>query len=300
VPEYPELPPIATQPLSVVLLVHNAEAHLDPVVAGWLTYLDGLNRDYEVLLIDDGSTDRSVEITSELAGKHSRIKLLRQVTPQGEGAALRAAIAEARQPLLFYTPCDPRYRPADLNRLLVEPQPRGEELPPAPLIDTVHLTTGYHAGQAVPLLWRGLGLLWRLVSWIVLSAAPAPLPGWLGWRLHLARVPVRILFGVRNRDITCPFRLLRRDILVRMALQSRGPFVHTEILAKAAFLSLLVSEDVALGDRQNPVLPRALPGGFGLFVRELWHLFRHPEFGSIAPSNPAPPTPNTPIPSSGT
>jgi glycosyltransferase involved in cell wall biosynthesis len=286
VPEHPDLPPIAAEPLSVILVTQDGEAHLDAVASAWLAYLAGLNREHELLIVDDGSRDRTAEIAAELARKHAQVKLLRHATPQGEGAALRTAAAEAHHPLLFYTLCDPRYQPADLNRLLVEPQPRGDDLPPAPLIDLVHLTTGYHAGWPVPVAWRALGFLWRVVCWIILSAAPARMPGWLGWRLHLARVPVRICFGVRNRDVTCPFRLLRRDILGRMALQSSGPFVHAEILAKAAFLQLLVSEDMPLGDREHPVVPRELPGGLRQFFRELWHLFRHPQFGSAKRQEP--------------
>ena len=60
-PLLPPLPPIADQPLSVVLLAHNEEAQLETVVNEWLTFLNGLGRDYEVLLVDEGSTDGTVQ-----------------------------------------------------------------------------------------------------------------------------------------------------------------------------------------------------------------------------------------------
>ena len=119
-PEFPPLPPIATQPLSVVLLAHNAAAHLEAVVTDWCTYLNGLDRDYELLLVDDGSTDKTAALAAGLAERSPRLRLLRHDKHQGEGAALRTGLAQARHPLLFYTLCDPRYRPAHLNRLLVE------------------------------------------------------------------------------------------------------------------------------------------------------------------------------------
>jgi hypothetical protein len=79
-----------------------------------------------------------------------------------------------------------------------------------------------------------------------------PLPGWLGWKRHLGRLLVRVFFGVRNQDVGCPFRLIRREIFARMPIQSKGTFVRAELLAKANFLGCLLGEEVPLGDRQRP------------------------------------------------
>jgi glycosyltransferase involved in cell wall biosynthesis len=263
----------------VVLLAYNAAAHLEDVVTDWTTYLDGLQRDYEVLLVNDGSTDQTAALAARLAQKSPRLHLLHHGSHQGEGAALRTAVARACKPLLFYTLCDPRYRPAYLNRLLVEVQQREGEEKAKPLIDVVHVTTGYHAGRPVPWPWRLLGLGWRLLCWGLFNAAPDPLPGWLGFRRHLARLSVRLLFAVRNQDVTCPLRLLRREILARIPLQSDGPFVHAEILAKANFLGHLVSEDIPLGDRQAPVAPPEGRCNSRQFRRDFWRLFWRPDFG---------------------
>src|SRR5215217_3169192 len=106
-PEPPPLPPIAAEPLSVVLLAHDDAAHLRPVVDGWVAYLAGLGRDYELILVDDGSPDGTGELTADLAGRHPRLRVLRHDGPRGEGAALRTALAAARHPLLVYTLCHP-------------------------------------------------------------------------------------------------------------------------------------------------------------------------------------------------
>src|SRR5262249_46653834 len=148
---------------------------------------------------------------------------LRHGERRGDGAALRTALGTARYPLLFYTACDPRYRPADLRRLLKE-------------IDRVHLVSGYRAGRPVPRFWRWVGAVRRGRGRVVLAHAAPPLPGWLGWKRHFGRLLVRMFFGVRNQDVTCPFRLVRRSIFGRIPLQSDGGFVHVEILAKANFL----------------------------------------------------------------
>ncbi len=216
--------------------------------------------------------------------------MLRHDKPQGEGASLRTGLARARHPLLFYAPCEPRYRPGYLNRLLVEPLAMPEGGEPRPVIDTVHLTTGYHAGVPTPLPWRIAWLLFRFVCRVLFNAAPQTPPGWLGWDRICSWFVCRIVFGIRNRDVTCPVRLLRREILQRMPLQSDGCFVHAEILAKANFLTLLLSEDLPLGDREanaehrpegTPPPSRSEPAR--QMWRDGWRVFWSPEFGPVQP-----------------
>ncbi len=147
------------------------------------------------------------------------------------------------------------------------------------MIDSVHLTTAYHAGVPIPWPWRIAGFLTRIVCRVLFNAAPAPLPGWLGWRRWGTWLVCRILFGIRNRDVTCPVRLLRREILQNLPLQSDGCFVHAEILAKANFLTLLLSDDVPLGDRQNPIPPLPAAEPPGQMANDVRRLFWRPDLG---------------------
>jgi glycosyltransferase involved in cell wall biosynthesis len=271
-PELPPLPPIATTPLSVVLLAHNNAAHLETVVADWVTFLNGLDRDYELLLVDDGSTDRTAELATALSEKFQRVRVLRHPAHKGEGASLRTAFAVARHPLVAYAPCDPLYQPADLKRLLQA-------------MDPVHLISGYRAGRPVPRAWRMAGALLRGFSRWVLSHPLTPLPGWLGWKGHAGQWLVRVLFGVRNRDVLCPFRLLRKEILARIPLQSDGPFAHVEILAKSNFLGHILGEEIPLGDRNRPV-PAEPRGTIGQYFREGYRVFSHPDFGPVTVAAP--------------
>jgi hypothetical protein len=263
-PAPPPLPPIATQPLSVVLLPSDAKAPPEAVVADWVTFLNGLDRDYELLVVPAGEGRDGGAAGGSLRG-FQRVRVLRPPGRRGEGAALRAALAEARFPLIAYAPCDPRYRPGDLKRLMQD-------------IDQVHLVSGYRAGRAVPAFWRAVGAACRAASRVVFSHPLTPLPGWLGWKGHAGQWLVRALFGVRNRDVLCPFRLLRREILARIPIQSDGPFAHVEILAKANFLGHVLGEDVPLGDRQHPV-PAEPRAGFRQYLREGHRLLSHPDFG---------------------
>lgn len=265
-PELPNLPPIADAALSVVLLARDDADHLEAVVGRWVEFLNGLGREYELILVEDGSRDGSAQCVEATAQRHPNLRVVQHPYPAGAGVALAAGLGAARFPLVCYVRCEPRYQPADLRKLLQE-------------IDKVHLVSGYRAGQPMPRGWRLLGTIYRAASKVVLGSAPARLPGWLGWRRHLGRLLVRILFGVRCHDVACPYRLLRRDILARMPVQSVGSFAHVELLAKANFLGHLLAEEVPLGDRQRPVRPEESREPFRLARADFWRLLKHPDFG---------------------
>jgi glycosyltransferase involved in cell wall biosynthesis len=275
-PELPTLPPIAAAPLSVVLLARDDAARLEGVTASWVTYLNGLGREFELILVEDGSRDGSAERVAELAARHPHLRVLRHEFPRGEGAALATGLAAAKHPLVAYCRCEPRYQPSDLRKLLRE-------------IDKVHLVSGYRAGRAAPLVVHMAALLYGVFYRIVFSHAPLPAPGWLGWKRLLGRWLVRAFFGVRSRDIASPYRLLRRDILARIPLQSRGSFAHVELLAKANFLGHLIAEEVPLGDRQHSVFPeeRRRERLRDVFA-DARRVFSHPDFGPAHLEKPEP------------
>ena len=218
------------------------------------------------MLVDDGSADGTAERAEVLREKLPRLEVLRRSFAAGLVAALRTALEAAKLPLFFYTLCDPRYRPDDLPRLFQT-------------IDPVHLVTGYRAGRPVPTPWRVLGAIARVFCRVVFSAAPSPLPGWLGRKGHNARLLAPLLFGVRNRDVLCPYRLMRRAIFDRIPLQSDGPFVHVEVLAKANFLGCIIAEDVPLGDPGRPVNAEARDGPGEGFLKDCRRVFNRPDFG---------------------
>jgi hypothetical protein len=230
------------------------------------------------LLIDDALFDRS----QELANRHPGIRVLRDPVRRGVGAALRLGIAEAKHPLLFYAPCDNRYRPKDLYLLLDQ-------------IDKTHVVTGHRVGRKVPLLLRILGLAWRCLFRVLFGLPLEPLPGWLGWRDHARNLLVRIFLGVQLHDAQCEFRLFRRSVFRRIPIQSDGQFAHVEILAKANFLTAVMS-DVPVS--YNPL---SSPPSWW---KDAWRVFAHPDFGpAVLPPEPTitqpcdgPPQPAVPQP----
>lgn len=195
-----------------------------------------------------------------MATRHPSVTILQ--SPPGIGAALRTGLGAVQHPLVFYSTADRSYRPADLKTLLDE-------------IDKVDLVSGYRASQPVPLLWRGLGMVTRFLARWLFGLHLEPLPGWLGPGNHAFAWVARLLFGVRVRDPGSEFKLFRRSVFARIPIQSDGPLVHTEILAKANFLSCLMAEGLVSYRAGTPPGPGALGRGF----RELRRLLSQPDFG---------------------
>jgi glycosyltransferase involved in cell wall biosynthesis len=275
-PELPPLPPIAGRPLSVVLLARDAAGHVEAVVSGWAEYLDRLGREYELIVVDAASTDTTADLLEALLARLPRLLVVR-AKGRGDGAALRPALTVARHPLLFYTFCEPAYRPADLGRLLDKRLPPKDE----PEIDQVHLMTGYRAGRRVPWPLRVVGWLWRLFCRVAFSYPPDRLPGWLGLRRHAGRQLARALFAVRYQDVACPFRLVRREVFARIPIQSDGPFAHVEVLAKANFLGCILSPDeLPLDVTPGPA------GDVRGVLADGWRVLTRPTFGPVVPQDP--------------
>src|SRR5258708_1714190 len=93
------LPPIATEPLSVVLLAHNASAHVEEVLADWLAFLDARGGEGELVLVDDASTDDTASRAAAVATTQPRLRVLGGGSARGAGATLRRGIEAATRPL---------------------------------------------------------------------------------------------------------------------------------------------------------------------------------------------------------
>jgi glycosyltransferase involved in cell wall biosynthesis len=234
-----ERPPIATSPISLVVPVHNAAGYLESTVDGWAAFLGGLDREWDILIVDDGSADGTGPAAEALARRHSQIRFLRHETCRGLGAALRTGIEAARLPLLAYVHGVQQYQPADLGRLLKD-------------IDRVDLMAGYRIFQA------------------------GEAPRW--WPEHAYRWLLRLLFGLRMRDPGCWFLLARRAIFGRIPIQSDGFFAHAEILAKANFLGCWMNEAPVAWTAGAPDPTAGYQLGRATWA-ELRHVFSRPNFG---------------------
>jgi len=272
-PEPPKRPAIQTAALSLVLPVYNAGADLDALLAPWVEFLERRQRPYEVLLVNDGSSDDTATRADELAQKVPTLRVQHHAAPRGFGAALRTGFQAAQYPLLAYAPCDRQYQAADLKRFL-------------DLIDPVDLVVGYRLSQVVPGWLRTLYGVWRLGGRVLFGLPLEQLPCWLGWSGLLRRRLIRLVFGVRVHDIGCLFALYRHEVLERFSLQSDSSFAHVEILAKANFTNCWIGE--APVHHQPPPASVALAQPPERRGHEAWRLLNQPLFGKTAEKTETP------------
>ena len=154
--------------------------------------------DYEIILVDDGSEDRTRRVVDELAARLAAVRVVRHETNRGYGAALRSGFDAARKQFIFYTDGDAQYDPSELSILL-------ERM--APGIDVVN---GFKVKRNDP--W------YRVVV------------GWL--YQHFAR----ILFQLPISDVDCDFRLIRRETLERIQLRQDSGVICLELVKKLSVI----------------------------------------------------------------
>src|SRR5260370_30579426 len=112
-----ELPPIQSEPISAVMLIHNDRPALQSSLEAWISILNDLKRDYEILLVDDASADGSLDLAQNLAEKNARVRVLRHESHVGFGACLRTGLAAAPVPPLLISSSRGSYAPAELPPL---------------------------------------------------------------------------------------------------------------------------------------------------------------------------------------
>src|SRR5262245_30659198 len=92
--------------VTVVLPAHNAAAALDKVLPAWGAVLSGLNRSFEIVVVNDGSSDNTAAILEQRAANVPHLRVLNHPNRWGFGACLRSALAVAKNPLFMYAGVD--------------------------------------------------------------------------------------------------------------------------------------------------------------------------------------------------
>jgi glycosyltransferase involved in cell wall biosynthesis len=156
--------------------------------------LEALTDDFEVIVVENGSTDHTVEILEELARRYERLRVLSHREPLGYGGALRVGFANATKELIFYTDGDAQYDPRELRHLL-----------PA-LLDSVDIVNGWKLDRSDPVIRIIIGRLYNR--------------------------GVKTLFGLRLRDVDCDFRLIRRSVFDVVDLESDSGTICLEFVKK--------------------------------------------------------------------
>ncbi|MCA9729655.1 MAG: glycosyltransferase family 2 protein, partial [Candidatus Eisenbacteria bacterium] len=170
------------------------EGNIEEAVHRALQILPRFADQFEVIVVDDGSKDRTPEMADRLAAAHPEVRVVHHPKNRGYGGALRSGIAAARHPWIFYTDGDNQFDLGEIALLL-------------PLRHDLDIVTGYRLARRDP-AYR------KLNAW-------------------LFNTLVHALFRVHLRDIDCAFKLYRASIFDGMELRSTGAPIDLEILARA-------------------------------------------------------------------
>jgi glycosyltransferase involved in cell wall biosynthesis len=269
--------------VTVVIPSHNMADRLNTLVPAWASYLEQSSRPFEVIVVDDGSTDATGEVLAKLTQRYRTVKAQRHAEKLGFGASLRTALAQTHTPLFFYTSLDYPYMPSDLRPLLERIELKDEILHKQP-----DLISGCRTGLTPPTFMRWGALAWKIFCRIVAGLPISEPTAWHGWSEWWFSTRVQWVFGVPLADVNSCFKLFRTDFLRSFPIQSDGDFVHTELAAKATFLTSIMDE-VPLTPKPDPIPP------LGPVSADRRRLFSNPEFRYPPPQPPSPPQPSSAV-----
>jgi glycosyltransferase involved in cell wall biosynthesis len=189
--------------LSIILPCYdeaeNVERAIDEATAAGELVADA----HEVLVVDDGSRDPTLQLAKARASADPRVRVLVHEDNRGYGAAVRTGLAAARLEWLFLTDADLQFDMTELVRFV-------------PLAASGDIVAGYRAHRADP-------------PHRVINAA--------AWNFLVRRV-----FDVPLRDVDCAFKLMRREVVQPLALTADGAMVSTEIITRAVGAGARVAE----------------------------------------------------------
>jgi glycosyltransferase involved in cell wall biosynthesis len=197
--------PPASPSLSIFFPAYNDSGTIASLVIRAVQVAGTLTSDYEVIVIDDGSQDDTPRILDELARVYpEHVRIIHHEKNRGYGGALRSGFAAATKDLVFYTDGDAQYDPGEVTVLWEQ------------MTDGVDWVNGWKISRADPL-----------------------------HRIIIGRVyhhTVKLLFGLKVRDVDCDFRLMRRRIFDVVRLEKNSGVICLEMMKKFQDAGFRVAE----------------------------------------------------------
>ena len=180
--------------LSVFFPAYNDRGTIASMVIRAVQAASELTPDFEVIVVNDGSSDATAEIADELVRTYPNVRVVHHSANRGYGGALQTGFRSATKDLIFYTDGDAQYDPAEVAVLWAQMRPG------------VDLVNGYKISRSDPFHRIVIGRLYH----------------------HI----VSVLFGLTVRDVDCDFRLMRRSIFERINLEKTSGIICVELMKK--------------------------------------------------------------------
>lgn len=183
--------------VSLVIPMYNEELNIEHAVAAAVESLQKYSDDYEIIIVDDASTDDSPQLAAKLARENPRITVITHTLNQKLGATLRSGFAATTKELIFYMDADIPFDPEVLGNAIRAMHVTGADM----IAAYRHDRTMEGARRAVYTL---------LYNWLI-----------------------GVLFGWPHRDINFSFKLMKRKVLESIELKSEGSLIDAELVVKA-------------------------------------------------------------------
>lgn len=180
--------------LSVFFPCFNEEANIERVTLAALDACREITSDFEIIIVDDGSTDRTGEIADRLAAEHDCVRVVHNRPNRGYGGALQTGFLAATKKWVFYTDGDGQFDFREIPKLLS-------------MLDRCDIVSAYRINRQESVVRRFNAWCWT-------------------------RLCNRLL-GTRLRDIDCAFKIYPRKLFDEIKMRSLGALIDAEILAKA-------------------------------------------------------------------
>lgn len=179
--------------LTVFFPAHNEEANIGPLVERTHETLSGVINDFEILAINDGSTDRTREVLDDLEKRIPQFRGVHHEKNQGYGGAVQTGFRSATKDLIFFSDGDGQFDIREIHLFLDK-------------IDDYDAVLGYRKDRQDPLHRKIFAKCWGML--------------------------IRILLGIRLRDLDCAFKMFRREAVQSITFETKGAMITAELLAK--------------------------------------------------------------------
>jgi glycosyltransferase involved in cell wall biosynthesis len=194
----------ARQSFSIFYPCYNEEANVERTTRAAVEAMTKLGfEDYEIIIVNDGSKDRTGEIADRLAAEIPRVRAVHNKPNRGYGGALARGFREATKDFIFYTDGDGQFDFTEIEKLL-------------PLLDQYDIVSAYRMDRKDPFMRKINAFCWgKLVS---------------------------LIFWMRIRDIDGAFKIYPRKFIDEIDMLSTGALIDTEMLARAKRLGYSVGQ----------------------------------------------------------
>jgi glycosyltransferase involved in cell wall biosynthesis len=189
--------PIRKPTISLVIPMFNEEANIQHAIEYATDALSQHASEYEIVIVDDASTDQSPELVRRATTGNPRVRLIQHDFNQKLGASLKSGFAAARHELVLYMDADLPFDPDVLGRAI-----RAMNVTRADVI------SGYRFDRTTEGLKRTIYSI--VYNWMI-----------------------RLLFGISVRDVNFSFKLMKREVIDAVGLRAEGSLIDAELIVKA-------------------------------------------------------------------